>query len=56
MNRNARRVLLPLLAFGFFIAAWQLITQGFAIPAYLLPSPSAIGLLHHTGCAGGCRG
>jgi NitT/TauT family transport system permease protein len=42
MNRNARRVVLPLLAFAFFLAAWQFVTQAFAVPAYLLPSPSAI--------------
>jgi NitT/TauT family transport system permease protein len=42
MNRGARRVLLPVLAFALFLGVWQLAAQAFAIPSYLLPSPSAI--------------
>jgi NitT/TauT family transport system permease protein len=37
-----RRVLLPLVAFALFIGIWEGAVRLFAIPVYLLPSPSAI--------------
>ena len=42
MNRDARRVLLPLLAFAGLLIVWQASTTVFAIPPYLLPSPISI--------------
>ncbi len=42
MKPNLRPILLPIIAFVVLIAAWQFIVVAFEIPAFLLPSPSAI--------------
>ena len=42
MNPGLRRILLPAAAFLLFLGAWETTTRLLAVPAYLLPSPSAI--------------
>jgi len=42
MNGQTRRIVLPLLAFALCLALWETASRVFAIPTYLMPSPSAI--------------
>ena len=42
MTRGARRALPPVAALAILLGAWESIARGLAIPAYLLPPPSAI--------------
>jgi NitT/TauT family transport system permease protein len=38
----SRRVLLPLMLLGIFLAVWQLASSSGLVPSYLVPSPTAI--------------
>jgi NitT/TauT family transport system permease protein len=42
MSSTQRKIVLPLVTFLLFIAAWQIISWGLNVPSYLLPSPIEI--------------
>lgn len=42
MSERAIRILLPLFVLAAFLASWEAAVQSFAIPPYVLPSPSLI--------------
>jgi NitT/TauT family transport system permease protein len=39
MTNAQRRIVLPLVTFLLFVAAWQVLSWGLGIPIYLMPSP-----------------
>jgi NitT/TauT family transport system permease protein len=51
--RNTRNVALTVVLFVLSIGAWEAIVRGFAIPSFILPPPSEVGVALYRGFASG---